>query len=269
MSAYFKSFDGTNIWYKYIKGKKTTIFFLHGLSGSTPGWNWIYPKLAKKGHSILLMDLRGHGLSEKPVGEEKYTIESCVKDVTGLLRTLKIRKIIFVCHSFGGILALEIYKKSPKTIKKICIISGLYNLSKDKVRKIGNKLIYNTYYLLSFLTSPLHFERNRLHLDYSSFKGSHDLSPNRIYTDIKLTSFQTYLPLWKELLLVDHTETLKSLEIPLLLIHGRNDIILPVEGAIEMNNLAKDSRISIIEGNHIIIISFPELISDELTKFLS
>jgi pimeloyl-ACP methyl ester carboxylesterase len=137
------------------------------------------------------------------------------------------------------------------------------------MRKIGNKLVYHTYYLLSFLTSPLHFEKNRMHVDYSSFKNSHDLSPRRIYTDIKLTSFQAYLPLWKELLLVDHTETLKSLKIPLLLIHGRNDIVLPVEGALEMKSLAKDSKISIIEGNHIIIISFPDLISNELEKFIA
>ncbi len=265
---FFTSFDNTKIWYNYIKGRKTCIVFLHGLTGSSSAWNPFYPDLQKKGHSILLMDVRGHGLSEKPVEKEKYTLEYVAKDLFYLLNKLKIKKIILIGHCYGGMISQLFYQKYPTYVKKIVLINAHYNFSSNKFRYFLSWIVYSFYYILSILLSPLSFEKNHIHLDYTKFRISHDLSPRRIYEDIRATSFRTFLPFTKNTLHIDFTDTLKKVKIPVLIIHGKNDLVIPLKVANEMKKKIKNSTLKLLDTNHVSVINVPEEILDEIKNFL-
>jgi pimeloyl-ACP methyl ester carboxylesterase len=107
---------GVKIRY-YVQGKGEPVVLIHGwLSGA---WiNWTLPgitALLAKDYQVISLDVRGHGLSDKPTKEEAYGPE-LVEDVVRLLDHLKIKKAHIVGYSMGGIIAGNFIAKHPDRV---------------------------------------------------------------------------------------------------------------------------------------------------------
>ncbi|MBN1503130.1 alpha/beta hydrolase [Candidatus Woesearchaeota archaeon] len=264
----FTSFDNTKIWYKYSNGKGPCLVFIHGLSGSSSAWQPISDYFTKKGNPVLLMDMRGHGLSEKPESRERYSINFIVKDLKVILEKNKIKDIILIGHCYGGMVVQKFCYSCPQIVHKNILINTNYSFVRNKSRFIANNLFYYYYSFVSLLLYPLHFEKNIVHLDYKQFKGTHDLNPNRLYNDIRVTSFRTYLPLFKEAISLDFTNILQKIRVPTLIIHGKKDIYFPVGIAYKINELIEGSQLKVIDDNHIPVINSPEKIITIISDFI-
>ena len=79
---------------------------LHGLSSNARILDLVAPQLSAAGLAPLAIDLRGHGLSEKP--ETAYDFATFAGDVSAALRSLGISSPVIVGHSLGAYLALEL-----------------------------------------------------------------------------------------------------------------------------------------------------------------
>lgn len=53
--------------------------------------------VANNGFRAIAFDCRGYGLSEQPAEPEKATFKDLVDDVVGLLDSLAIDKVIYIC----------------------------------------------------------------------------------------------------------------------------------------------------------------------------
>jgi pimeloyl-ACP methyl ester carboxylesterase len=126
--ASFK-FRGVKIVYA-TRGKGEPVVLIHGWLGSA-GLNWELPgisaALAKDFH-IIEMDVRGHGLSDKPKKAELYG-EELVEDVNRLLDHLRIKKAHIVGYSMGGIIAGKFAVKHPDRVRSV-ILGGMGWLEK-------------------------------------------------------------------------------------------------------------------------------------------
>jgi len=264
----FTSFDSTKIWYNYIKGKKTCLVFLHGLSGSSSAWDPISTYFEKKGYSILLVDTRGNGLSDKPVDKSKYTIKNASEDLYLLLKHLKIKEVILIGHCHGGIISQFFYDNHPNYVKKMILISTSYGFSQKGFRHLLSFIVYLIYSLFSILSYPLHFEKNKKHLDYTKFGKGSDLNLIRIYNDMSATSFPVFLAFFREAMFLDISEKTKKINVPVLIIHGKKDLISQVKTAYEMNKLIKNSRLCILNTNHISVFNAIQEIIKEIDTFL-
>jgi len=254
---FIRSFDGTRIWYQFHKNTKECLVFLHGLPGSSSAWKFIYPSLFQQGYSTLLVDLRGHGFSEKPRETNRYSIYHIVEDVKQILDKEHIPQAILIGHCYGGLVAQQFYATYPEYTKKIVLINSDYSFSKQKARRFASRSLYYLCGICSFFVSPLSFETIHLHLDYDKFRGSGDFNLLRIYHDMRATSFKTFLPLYKELLSLDFTEELKNASVPFLILHGKHDWVVPMRKSVEMKRLIKNSSLAILNTNHISIINSP------------
>jgi pimeloyl-ACP methyl ester carboxylesterase len=112
------SFDsnGTKIAY-FIDGKGEPVVMIHGWLSSA-GINWALPGISgtlAKDYQVIALDVRGHGLSDKPLKEEAYGPE-LVEDVVRLLDHLKIKKAHIVGYSMGGIIAGKFMAKHPDRV---------------------------------------------------------------------------------------------------------------------------------------------------------
>jgi len=111
----FKS-NGVKIAY-FTEGKGEPVLLIHGWLSSA-GINWALPgtsgQLAKD-FQVIALDVRGHGLSDKPLKEEDYGPE-LVEDVVRLLDHLKIKKAHIVGYSMGGIIAGNFMAKHPDRV---------------------------------------------------------------------------------------------------------------------------------------------------------
>ncbi|MFH0875947.1 MAG: alpha/beta hydrolase [archaeon] len=268
MESYFKSFDGTEIWYKYHKGERDCIVFIHGLTGSSSAWNEAFTFFSKLGYSILLMDLRGHGSSQKPVSN--YRIEDAVKDISLLLDSKKIKKAIIVGHSFGGMVCQKFYELHPNKVIKIILISTNYSTIRYK-RVFLKSLITTILIVLGIpLFKLLRLEKEGGKVDYSKFRGSSDMDLKRIFIDLRITNLVPFLRFFIETIKHDSHNALDRLDVPILIIHGEKDSILPKRAADDLHSIyRKSSKLILIENEgHIPIINSPEKINRIINEFL-
>jgi pimeloyl-ACP methyl ester carboxylesterase len=107
---------GVKVWY-FVQGKGEPVVLLHGWL-SNAGINWVLPGitgLLAKDYQVIALDIRGHGLSDKPTNEDAYGPE-LVEDVVRLLDHLKIKKAHIVGYSMGGIIAGNFIAKHPDRV---------------------------------------------------------------------------------------------------------------------------------------------------------
>jgi 3-oxoadipate enol-lactonase len=100
---------------------KPTVLFLHGLGSSVRDWELQIPAFADD-YRLLLIDMRGHGRSDKPQGP--YSMPLWVRDVIALLDQLKIDKVHIVGLSMGGMIAFQMAVDCPERIQSMIIVNS-------------------------------------------------------------------------------------------------------------------------------------------------
>ncbi len=96
-------FDSAGVRIRYIEqGSGPAVVLLHGYGGSLQAWinAGIFADLAKD-HRVIALDLRGHGMSGKPIETASYG-EQMGLDVIGLMDHLQIPKAHLVGYSQGA-----------------------------------------------------------------------------------------------------------------------------------------------------------------------
>jgi pimeloyl-ACP methyl ester carboxylesterase len=113
-----RTFDANGVKIAYfVQGKGEPVVLIHGWL-SAAGINWALPgtsALLARDHHVIAVDVRGHGLSDKPTKEEDYGPQ-LVQDVVRLLDHLKIKKAHIVGYSMGGIIAGNFIAKHPDRV---------------------------------------------------------------------------------------------------------------------------------------------------------
>jgi pimeloyl-ACP methyl ester carboxylesterase len=98
------SFDGTNLAYE-VEGQGFPVLLLHGFAADS-FVNWVRPGLSdaivRSGKRVILLDQRGHGLSDKPHDPEAYGGDAMGRDATTLLDHLEIERCDIVGYSMGS-----------------------------------------------------------------------------------------------------------------------------------------------------------------------
>jgi pimeloyl-ACP methyl ester carboxylesterase len=71
-------------------------------------------------HRVVSVDLRGHGLSDKPRGE--YPIAAYADDVAHVIEELELGRVVAVGHSMGGIAVLQLAAAHPERVAAIVMV---------------------------------------------------------------------------------------------------------------------------------------------------
>lgn len=104
--------------------KKPTIVFLHGLASNHATWSDIALKFDRCGYNCLVLDMRGHGNSDKTKKKNLYKIAVFSNDLKLILEKENINKIILIGYSFGGAVALEFAYKNYEKLSDLILISA-------------------------------------------------------------------------------------------------------------------------------------------------
>jgi pimeloyl-ACP methyl ester carboxylesterase len=113
---YATTTDNVRIFYERIGAGRPVVIFLHGWGGAGSGHSWkgLLPYLDLTDLSLILLDLRGHGRSDRPASE--FTLESATEDVWAVAREVHADTLILVAFSMGGKLAQWISCTAPDRI---------------------------------------------------------------------------------------------------------------------------------------------------------
>jgi pimeloyl-ACP methyl ester carboxylesterase len=88
---------------------------------------------------VLAFDLRGHGLSDKPVGPGKYTIGALCDDLRDFMDAAGIARADLLGHSLGGGVALHFALAHPERIRRL-VLAAPVGLTSMRLPVIGHLL---------------------------------------------------------------------------------------------------------------------------------
>ncbi len=98
-----------------------TLLFIHGYGGSATQWLYQLRFFGQTMH-VIAPDLRGHGLSDDPVGLP-HTMDGLVNDLDIVLDALHVRgPVHIIAHSFGGAVATEYSLRHPEHVLGLVLI---------------------------------------------------------------------------------------------------------------------------------------------------
>jgi pimeloyl-ACP methyl ester carboxylesterase len=86
----------------------SALLFIHGWSQSDLCWTRQFNSGLAARHRIVTFDLRGHGLSEKPVGAEHYTDgQLWAEDIAAVIEQTGLVRPVLVAWSYGGYVVID------------------------------------------------------------------------------------------------------------------------------------------------------------------
>lgn len=104
-----------------VSGRGQPLLFIHGLGSSTRDWEAQVAFFAQY-YKVVTVDLRGHGLSDKPKGP--YSIPLFATDIAVLMRSLNIAPAHVVGISMGGMIAFQLALDFPNLVKIMVIVNS-------------------------------------------------------------------------------------------------------------------------------------------------
>jgi haloalkane dehalogenase len=122
---YAPHYANVNGWrMHYIdEGQGHPLVLLHG----NPTWGFLYrdviAPLVSSGRRVIVPDMIGFGLSEKPTREAAHSLDGHTANLTALIRQLDLQRITLVCHDWGGPTGLSFAMSNPARVRALTIMS--------------------------------------------------------------------------------------------------------------------------------------------------
>lgn len=104
------------------EGTETPFVLVHGLSSNCRTWDAVAHELAAAGHTVVSVDQRGHGLSDKP--DDGYDFTTISADLAHLVRVMGLTQPILVGQSWGGNVMLELGARDPDLARGLGFVDG-------------------------------------------------------------------------------------------------------------------------------------------------
>ncbi len=278
-SGYFKSFDGTNIYYE-VRGQGKPIVFVYGIACLMNHWHPQVSHFSQNYQSISL-DFRGHQKSEVPKDSSFVSIDALARDINALLEHLKISKASFWGHSFGGQVLLRAYDLFPEKFENLILVNAFVKdpiekmFGVDFVPKIFNyvKEAHNNYpeILKAFWRATV---LNPLAAPLSALAGGFNLRLTAM-RDIEVYArglagldLGVFVRLFQDMMDYDATPMLEKVNVPTLIISGEKDGVTPAAHQLELHNRIKNSEFQKVPyGSHCTQLDLPEFVNLRAEKF--
>jgi pimeloyl-ACP methyl ester carboxylesterase len=197
------------------------IVLLHGLGGSADRWKKVIPYLSTK-YRLIIPDIIGFGYSEKPHVE--YTIDFFINFIKKFLNLLNISDVYMMGSSFGGLLALEYAIKYKTEIKKLVLVSpaGMMRYVSTTLKHYISAALYPTYENVLRAYQEMMYDSNMV-----SEESIEDFINRMNLPNSKYVFMSTLMAFNNQPELTDRL----NIDIPTLIIWGRNDKLIPVRYA--------------------------------------
>ena len=279
MNSFFKTFDGTKLFYS-VEGKGPPLIFCYGLVCSKLHWSY-QVEYFKKYYTVIWFDYRGHHNSDFPKSESDLTLGNIAHDLECLMDELNLKEAKLLGHSMGVNIVLELYKRAPHRVKAMILANGsarnpletafYSNLMQylfpalDRIYRIAPKIV-NLLWKAQGNSSLSHTLVAWAGFNPTLAKKSDIEQYVRMVSEMDII---VTLQLTKDYANYDSLSWLHTIKAPTLIIAGEKDMLIPREAQEMMHQLIPDSHFETIRnGSHCPQMDIPELVNIIIERFL-
>jgi pimeloyl-ACP methyl ester carboxylesterase len=254
------------------------VVLLHGLASSSQTWSSVLPLVGRHAH-VIAPDLLGHGQSAKPPTGD-YSLGAYATGLRDLLVTLGLDRATIAGHSFGGGVAMQFAYQFPEMTERLVLVAsgGLgqgVTIALRAATLPGTPLVLRAVAALTprwlarvvgramravpVLDGP---DLDGLAGAFTSFTdgGARGAFAQTVRGALNWSGQR-----------LEGTERLYLLaEVPVLLVAGSRDSVIPIEHTVAAHDLLPDSSLQIFEGaGHFPHAEQPTRFAQLLTHFLT
>jgi len=246
-------------------GSGDAIVLIHGFPLTREIWNAQSSELAQT-HRVIRPDLRGMGRSSAPNGP--YLMETLAGDLAAMLDGLSIDRAAIVGHSLGGFVALAFARMYTERVTRLGLVCSRLAADSPEIAGFRNDLA------------------DRLERENSIEPAVESYIP-RLFSDASLQGdsnvieraraiVRTNSPRGAAAMLrgmaqrADSYDIAADLAMPVLIVAGAGDKVVPLTEAQEMAAAFPAARLAVMESSgHLPMLEEPAALTAELAAFLS
>jgi pimeloyl-ACP methyl ester carboxylesterase len=263
---------GTRVNYCEI-GSGAPIVFVHGLAGCWQNWLENIPHFAERGHRVIALDLPGFGHSPLPLWE--ISISNYGGLVDDFCEALNLRACALVGNSMGGFVSAEVAIREPEWVQRLVLVSAA-GISHARMRSEPAEMAAR----MAITAAPLAFRfrdrsLRRPNLRRLMFRNIFD-APERLPPELLWEFFHHamrapgFLPAVQGLVGYDFLDRLERVQIPTLIVWGRDDRVVPADDADGYARRLRNSRVVIFDRcGHCPMAERPARFNRLLEQFLA
>ena len=264
--------DNIDLYYE-DHGSGQPVVLIHGYPLSGASWEKQVPALLDAGYRVITYDRRGFGKSSQPT--EGYNYDTFAADLQKLITHLNLEQFALVGFSMGGgEIARYFGKYGSDGVSKAVIIGGVppfllktYDNPEgvdasvfEGIKKAVARdryVFFSEFFKNFFNTDVLLWKR----VSEEVIRASWNLAAGA-----SATASLACVTTWYE----DFRQDLQRVDVPMLVIHGDSDRIVPLASAGQRTaKMVKGARLSVIKGGpHCITWTHAEEVTAELVGFL-
>jgi pimeloyl-ACP methyl ester carboxylesterase len=277
------SANGVRLSYQQF-GEGPDVILVHGLATNRAFWFLRVARQLQRRFRLTVYDLRGHGLSE--LTPSQYTVADMAQDLAGLLDGLEIERAALVGHSFGGVVCLKLAALTPQRVERLVVADSRVNslqplqrlgdsahlsdFERDFIAASGKDWNSETQIGLRFLEevadprySDLRSRRRGEFVPFGGIRGSRRTADKWLQLLRTTTASDDFrcpadLP----------AETIKSVQVPTLLVYGEQSRCLPTR-EILARLLPNVMSVSVPRSGHFHPASRPGFFVRTVRRFLT
>ena len=267
--------DGTGIFYKDWGPKDAQpLVFHHGWPLSADDWDNQMMYFLQKGFRVIAHDRRGHGRSTQT--DSGNEMDTYAADVAALTDALDLKDAIHIGHSTGGgEVARYVARARPGRVSKAVLIGAVppvmvksdanpEGLPMEVFDGFREALVKNrAQFFLDVASGPFYgFNREGAEVSEGAIRNwwrQGMMGGTKAHYDCIEAFSET-----------DFTEDLKAIEVPVLVMHGEDDQIVPIaDSALKAIELLKHGTLKTYPGlPHGMCTTHPDTVNPDLLAFI-
>ena len=265
--------DGTEIFYKDW-GKGQPIVFHHGWPLSADDWDNQMMFFLERGYRVIAHDRRGHGRStQTATGNE---MDTYADDVAALADALDLQDAIHIGHSTGGgEVARYLGRHGTSRVAKAVLIGAVPPVMVKSDNNPGGLPIE----VFDGLRAQVAANRAQFYIDFPAgpFYGFNRPGANISQAIIDnwwrqgmMGGIKAHYDCIKAFSETDFTNDLKKTDVPVLVMHGDDDQIVPYADSAPLSaKLLKQGTLKTYKGlPHGMCTTHPEVVNPDLLAFI-
>ena len=248
-------------------GEGAPVVLVHGLPGSAYDWRLTSEALALRGRRAIAYDRVGYGWSDaRP--DDAFSFESNATELLALLAALDLRGVTVVGHSYGGATAIVAAERDPSRIARLVLVASAGpGFEKNQPPPVLARIVFSAPVLGWLHAVPPAARSVQAGVSRQAFSDGPE--PDWWLPTLAANFARPHTATtWRSEGLAMASGPLpdpSGLALPVLVVHGDADRLVPVEVGRELARRAPHARLVLVPGgSHMLPVTHAELLADEI-----